>query len=78
MQPIVHQTITYRENFKVTNGFGKNNLIGSGSFGLIETDGMVVAIKVFKLHQERALRSFETECAKLKSKKLEELLITHE
>ncbi|KAK2978936.1 hypothetical protein RJ640_002477 [Escallonia rubra] len=30
---------------------------------------MVVAIKVFKLHQERALRSFETECEKVKNKK---------
>ncbi|KAK2968680.1 hypothetical protein RJ640_005821, partial [Escallonia rubra] len=71
MQHIVHQRITYHEIFVATNGFEESNLIGSGSFGSVYkgvmSNGMVVAIKVFKLHQERALRSFETECEVLRN-----------
>ncbi|KAK2978935.1 hypothetical protein RJ640_002476 [Escallonia rubra] len=71
MQLIVHQRITYHEIFEATNGFEESNLIGSGSFGSVykgvTSDGMVVAIKVFKLHTEKALKSFETECEVLRN-----------
>ncbi|KAK2967077.1 hypothetical protein RJ640_014016, partial [Escallonia rubra] len=71
VQPLVHQRITYQELFKATNGFAESNLIGSGSFGSVFkgvlSGGMVVAVKVFKLHLEKALRSFETECEVLRN-----------
>ncbi|KAK2978932.1 hypothetical protein RJ640_002473 [Escallonia rubra] len=57
MQPLVHQRITYHEMFEATNGFAESNLIGSGSFGSIYKGvlcgGMVMAIKVFKLHLKK-------------------------
>ncbi|KAK2988246.1 hypothetical protein RJ640_000007 [Escallonia rubra] len=53
-------------NPSATNGFSESNLVGSGSFGSVYrgvlSDGIVVAIKVFRLNQEKALKSFETEC----------------
>ncbi|KAK2981998.1 hypothetical protein RJ640_007590 [Escallonia rubra] len=71
MQLIVHQRITYHEIFEATNGFGESNLIGSGSFGSVYkgvmSDGMVMAIKVFKLNIEKAFKSFEIECEVLRN-----------
>lgn len=58
--------ISYEELEKATNGFGGSNLIGTGSFGTVYvgnlSNGMTVAVKVFHLQVEKALRSFDTEC----------------
>ncbi|KAK2972554.1 hypothetical protein RJ640_022405, partial [Escallonia rubra] len=61
-----HRRITHQEILEATDGFDESNLLGNGSFGSVYkgvlSDGMVVAIKVFKLQQERALKSFHVEC----------------
>ncbi|KAK2970328.1 hypothetical protein RJ640_025987 [Escallonia rubra] len=66
LQPTtLHRRISYHELLVATNGFSESNLVGSGSFGSVYrgvlSDGIVVAIKVIRLDQEKALKSFETE-----------------
>ncbi|RWR91232.1 Protein kinase domain-containing protein [Cinnamomum micranthum f. kanehirae] len=65
-------TVTYGEIFRATNGFSSTNLIGEGSYshvykGIIDHMEMIVAIKVLKLQQRRASRSFIAECRALRS-----------
>ncbi|XP_054778401.1 probable LRR receptor-like serine/threonine-protein kinase At3g47570 [Prosopis cineraria] len=59
--------ISYYELWQGTNGFDESNLLSSGSFGLVYKatllNSKIVAIKVFKLEMEEALRSFDIECA---------------
>ncbi|KAK2966438.1 hypothetical protein RJ640_002753 [Escallonia rubra] len=67
LQPVAeYRRITHQEILEATDGFDESNLLGNGSFGSVYrgilSDGMVVAIKVFKLQQERALKSFHVEC----------------
>ncbi|XP_058111610.1 putative receptor-like protein kinase At3g47110 [Magnolia sinica] len=65
-------TISYAELFKATDGFSSANLVGTGSFGAVykgalDRDGTMVAVKVFNLQQQGALRSFMAECEALKN-----------
>ncbi|XP_054777274.1 probable LRR receptor-like serine/threonine-protein kinase At3g47570 [Prosopis cineraria] len=59
--------ISYYDLPNGTNGFDESNLLGSRSFAsvykAILSNGKIVAVKVFNLDLEEALRSFEIECA---------------
>ncbi|KAL5839315.1 hypothetical protein ACOSQ4_011923 [Xanthoceras sorbifolium] len=58
--------IPYDELYRATNGFDESNLLGIGGFGSVYkgklSDGKDIAIKVFNLQVERALKSFDDEC----------------
>lgn len=60
---------SYTQIQRATNGFSKENLLGSGSFGSVYLarleKGVVMAVKVFNLQMEYASKSFETECEML-------------
>ncbi|XP_044961764.1 probable LRR receptor-like serine/threonine-protein kinase At3g47570 isoform X1 [Hordeum vulgare subsp. vulgare] len=63
---------TYADLVKATNGFSLANLVGSGKYGSvykgkIESEEHAVAIKVFKLDQPGATKSFVAECQALKN-----------
>ncbi|CAK9139197.1 unnamed protein product [Ilex paraguariensis] len=65
-----HPKISYQELLNATGGFSSGNLIGSGSFGVVYTgtlcpEGTNVAVKVLKLSQCRASKSFMVECRAL-------------
>uniref|UniRef100_A0A7N0ZSI9 Protein kinase domain-containing protein n=1 Tax=Kalanchoe fedtschenkoi TaxID=63787 RepID=A0A7N0ZSI9_KALFE len=64
-----YKRVTYIELFKATDGFAKSNLIGTGSFGdvykaaiLDQNESKPVAVKVLKLSNEGAAKSFIAEC----------------
>ncbi|KAM5569873.1 putative LRR receptor-like serine/threonine-protein kinase [Rosa sericea] len=65
--PQLHwRRVSYQELLSATNRFDECNSLGTGAFGIVYrgtlSDGMNVAIKVFKLELERAFTSFELEC----------------
>ncbi|XP_058089447.1 probable LRR receptor-like serine/threonine-protein kinase At3g47570 [Magnolia sinica] len=65
-------TMSYAELFKATDGFSSTNLVGTGSFGTVykgalDRDGTMLAVKVFNVQQQGALRSFMAECEALKN-----------
>ncbi|CBI31013.3 unnamed protein product, partial [Vitis vinifera] len=64
--PGTHGKISYQQLLYATNDFGGDNLIGKGSLGMIYkgvlSNGLNVAIKVFNLEFQGALRSFNSEC----------------
>ncbi|CAL5376497.1 unnamed protein product [Camellia sinensis] len=62
----------YGELFQATNGFSPANLIGEGGHGyvykgILNSDEQIVAVKVLKLHEHGANKSFLTECEALKN-----------
>ncbi|KAM0068540.1 putative protein kinase RLK-Pelle-LRR-XII-1 family [Helianthus debilis subsp. tardiflorus] len=59
--------VSYNQLFKATNGFSEANLIGNGGFssvykGILNDDDRFVAIKVLRLQNRGAQRSFTREC----------------
>ncbi|XP_058008012.1 probable LRR receptor-like serine/threonine-protein kinase At3g47570 [Hevea brasiliensis] len=64
--------LSYQSLLKATNGFSSDNLIGTGSFGsvykgILDQGGTVVAVKVFKLINREASKSFIAECEVLRN-----------
>ncbi|KAJ8759157.1 hypothetical protein K2173_004164 [Erythroxylum novogranatense] len=64
--------VTYEDLLKATNRFSSESLIGTGSFGsvyrgVLEPDGVVVAVKVLNLLRPGASKSFMAECEALKN-----------
>ncbi|KAI7995394.1 putative LRR receptor-like serine/threonine-protein kinase [Camellia lanceoleosa] len=64
--------ISFGELFQATNGFSPSNLIGEGGYGsvykgILNSDKQIVAVKVLKLHERGANKSFVTECEALKN-----------
>ncbi|XXG58667.1 hypothetical protein AAC387_Pa04g0920 [Persea americana] len=64
--------VTYEELFRATDGFSSANLIGEGNYsyvykGIVDHMEMIVAIKVLRLLQPRASKSFIAECRALRS-----------
>lgn len=64
--------VSYNMLLKATDGFSTSNLLGAGTFGsvfsgLLEPNQMVVAVKVLKLQQRGASRSFLAECEALRN-----------
>ncbi|KAH7576075.1 hypothetical protein JRO89_XS02G0287000 [Xanthoceras sorbifolium] len=65
-QRAIWRRISYQELVQATEGFSESNLLGRGGFGSVFrgklSDGMEIAVKVFHVQIERALRSFNVEC----------------
>ncbi|KAL7164795.1 hypothetical protein ACSBR2_040654 [Camellia fascicularis] len=64
--------LSYGELFQATNGFSPSNLIGEGGYGsvykeILNSDEQIIAVKVLKLHERGANKSFVTECEALKN-----------
>ncbi|KNA13056.1 hypothetical protein SOVF_120350 [Spinacia oleracea] len=66
-----NRNFSYQTLFKATNGFSSENLIGTGSSGVVYKgileDGSTVAIKTFNLEYRGASKSFLVECSVLRS-----------
>lgn len=67
----VRERISYYELLQATQNFGESNLLGLGSFGSVYRgllrDGKTIAVKVFTLQLDAALRSFDVECEVFRS-----------
>ncbi|KAK0597281.1 hypothetical protein LWI29_023683 [Acer saccharum] len=65
-QGAIWRRISYQELVQATCEFSESNLLGKGSFGSVFKgrllDGMEIAVKVFNIQMDRALRSFDVEC----------------
>ncbi|XP_058198325.1 probable LRR receptor-like serine/threonine-protein kinase At3g47570 [Rhododendron vialii] len=64
--------VSYAEIVQATNQFSSSNLIGEGRYGsvykgVLGNEGTVVAVKVFKLTERGAAKSFMAECNTLRS-----------
>ncbi|KAB2095607.1 hypothetical protein ES319_A01G050100v1 [Gossypium barbadense] len=62
---------SYHELRQATDGFNDSRLLGNGSYGSVFQgtlqDGMLIAVKVFKLELEGAFKSFDVECDVLRN-----------
>ncbi|XXG39565.1 hypothetical protein AAC387_Pa01g0499 [Persea americana] len=68
----LHRKISYRELHKATDGFSSDSLIGSGSYGMVykgtfDIDEKIFAVKVLKLENRGASKSFASECQILRN-----------
>ncbi|KAL7247803.1 hypothetical protein ACSBR2_002671 [Camellia fascicularis] len=64
--------LSFGELFQATNGLSPFNLIGEGGYGsvykgILNSDEQIVAMKMLKLHEHGANKSFVTECEALKN-----------
>ncbi|KAL7182445.1 hypothetical protein ACSBR1_041199 [Camellia fascicularis] len=64
--------LSFGELFQATNGFSPSNLIGEGGYGsvykgILNSNEQIVVVKVLKLHEHGANKSFVTECEVLKN-----------
>lgn len=67
--------VSYDKLMKATDRFSEANLLGSGQFGSVykgvlddpENNAVVVAVKVIKLEQRGAIKSFISECEALRN-----------
>ncbi|OWM88983.1 probable LRR receptor-like serine/threonine-protein kinase At3g47570 [Punica granatum] len=67
-----HPKLSYAELLQATDGFSPTNMIGEGSFGVVykgvlPRNEQVVAVKVLKLGERGASKSFMAECEALKN-----------
>ncbi|XP_027181757.1 putative receptor-like protein kinase At3g47110 [Coffea eugenioides] len=67
-----NQKLSYAELYDSTCGFSSENLIGEGKYGsvykgVLKPGEQMVAVKVLKLHQHGAHKSFLAECAALRN-----------
>ncbi|PHT30251.1 hypothetical protein CQW23_30180 [Capsicum baccatum] len=66
LSTVSRERISYYELLRATNALSESNLIGSGSFGSVYKGilrgGTAIAVKVFNLQLDAALKSFDTEC----------------
>ena len=64
-----HESISYQELSRETNGFIEANLLGKDIFGSVYkgilNDGMIVSMKVFHFQNEQVVKSFKAECNSL-------------
>ncbi|KAB2043863.1 hypothetical protein ES319_D01G048900v1, partial [Gossypium barbadense] len=62
---------SFHELRQATDGFNDSRLLGNGSYGSVFQgtlpDGMIIAVKVFKLELEGAFKSFDVECDVLRN-----------
>ncbi|KAJ9174760.1 hypothetical protein P3X46_013366 [Hevea brasiliensis] len=64
--------LSYQRLLKATNGFSLENLIGTGRFGsvyrgVLDQEGIIIAVKVLNLTSRGASRSFIAECEALRN-----------